>query len=83
MFTPWNACPACPARPVAPEDGTGVGSGNPTGVESFLFVSRSLPSSGFRPRNSEMHHTLCAMLQALCTLPSAPCFPFYWGPAIL
>ena len=26
---------ACPARPVAPEDGTGVGSGNPTGVNSF------------------------------------------------
>ncbi len=46
MFTPWNACPACPARPVECEtyssgvsqsDRTGacpVGSGNPTGVNS-------------------------------------------------
>jgi len=28
---------ACPACPVAPEDGTGVGSGNPTGVESLTI----------------------------------------------
>ncbi len=73
MFTPCNACPvgqndrtgACPARPVAPEDGTGVGSGNPTGVESFLFLSRS------------MRHAPClllhwgSMLYALCAMPSA------------
>ncbi len=26
---------ACPACPVAPGDGTGIGSGNPTGVNSF------------------------------------------------
>ncbi len=51
MMAPRNAYPACP-----------VGSGNPTGVESFLLLSRSLPSSGFRPRNSEMRHAPCAML---------------------
>ena len=31
---------ACPACPVAPEDGTGVGSGNPTGVNSFSACLR-------------------------------------------
>ncbi len=36
-MAPQNVYPACPACPVAPEDGTGVSSGNPIGVESFLF----------------------------------------------
>ena len=31
-MAPRNAYPACPARPVAPEDGTGVGSENRTGA---------------------------------------------------
>ncbi len=39
----------------------------------FLFHWGSLPSSGFRPRNSEMHHTLCAMLYALCAMPFTSC----------
>ncbi len=56
MPVPWNFGSACPRAPreihisdsaayftgVAPKDGTGVGSGNPTGVESFLFLSRSM-----------------------------------------
>ena len=40
-----------------------VPSGCSTGVESLgLFPWGSLPSSGFRPRNSEMLHAPCAML---------------------
>jgi len=44
MFTQpvEDAAERCPACPVAPEDGTGGGSGNRTGVESFLFLSRSM-----------------------------------------
>ncbi len=78
-FVPWNACPACPACPVGQNDRAGVcpvGSANPTGVESFLFLSGSLPSSGFRPRNSEMLHAPCAMLATplgLHALRYAPC----------
>ena len=37
----------------------------------FLFHWGSLPSSGFRPRNSEMHHTLCAILYALFRVPDS------------
>ena len=84
-MAPRNVYPACRryrrAVPRAPREihisdsaayFTGVAKNDRISVGSFLFLSRSLPSSGFRPRNSEMHHTLCAMRHA-------PCLLFHWG----
>jgi len=58
------------ACPIAPKDGTGVGSGNPTGVESFLFLPRSmLHAPCLLLHWGSMHHN--ALYYALCPLRHA------------
>jgi hypothetical protein len=44
-FTLWNVYRACPARPVAPGDGTGVGSNYRTGAECFFLFNWGLAYS--------------------------------------
>ena len=61
---------ACPACPVAPEDGTGVGSENRTGVESFLFLSCSMRSAP-----CPLSSALCHLSSALCVMLALPLWP--------
>ena len=73
-------CPACP-----------VGSGNPTGVESFPFLSRSMRhacySSGtpcsMRSALCAMPSAVCHQSSAICSLRHAPCLLLHWGSVIL